>query len=107
MQFPLLSRSGLIKKLIAEFPNEDGSTCVFQFHDVPGGAKTFELVTKFCYGVKIEITALNVVSLRCAAEYLQMTENYGEGNLISQTEALLEEVLSNWPDSIKALETCE
>ncbi|KAK4281486.1 hypothetical protein QN277_012971 [Acacia crassicarpa] len=107
-KFPLLSRSGLIKKLIAEFPNEDGSqACVFQFHDVPGGAKTFELVTKFCYGVKIEITALNVVSLRCAAEYLQMTENYGEGNLISQTEALLEEVLSNWPDSIKALETCE
>ncbi|XP_028776033.1 BTB/POZ domain-containing protein At5g03250 [Neltuma alba] len=106
-KFPLLSRSGLLKRLIAEFPNDDGSTCVMQLHDVPGGAKTFELVTKFCYGVKIEITALNVVSLRCAAEYLQMTENYGEGNLISQTEALLDEVFSNWPDSIKALETCE
>lgn len=107
MQFPLLSRSGLLKTLIADFPNEDGSPCCLQLHDVPGGAKTFELVTKFCYGVKIEITALNVVGLRCAAEYLQMNENYGEGNLISQTEALLDEVFGNWPDSIKALETCE
>ncbi|KAF7818621.1 BTB/POZ domain-containing protein [Senna tora] len=106
-KFPLLSRSGLLKKLIAEFSNEDGSNSVLQLHDVPGGAKTFELITKFCYGVKIEVTALNVVSLRCAAEYLQMTESYGEGNLISQTEALLNEVFSNWPDSIKALETCE
>lgn len=103
----MLSRSGLLKKLLAEFSNEDGSSCTLQLHDVPGGAKTFELITKFCYGVKIEVTALNVVSLRCAAEYLQMTENYGEGNLIVQTEALLNEVFSNWPDSIKALETCE
>lgn len=107
MQFPLLSRSGLLKKLIAESTNEDGSSCVLQLHDIPGGAKTFELVTKFCYGVKLEITALNVVSLRCAAEYLQMTENYGEDNLIGYTESFLNEVFSNWPDSIKALETCE
>ncbi|XP_020237031.1 BTB/POZ domain-containing protein At5g03250-like [Cajanus cajan] len=106
-KFPLLSRSGLLKKLIAESSNEDGSSCVLQLHDVPGGAITFENITRFCYGVKIDITSLNVVSLRCAAEYLQMTENYGEGNLVAQTEAFLNEVFSNWPDSIKALETCE
>ncbi|KAG5115954.1 hypothetical protein JHK84_042067 [Glycine max] len=69
--------------------------------------KIFEDITRFCYGVKLEITSLNVVSLRCAAEYLQMTENYGEGNLVAQTEAFLNEIFSNWPDSIKALETCE
>lgn len=103
----MLSRSGLLKKLIADFSSEDGTSCVLQLHDVPGGDKTFDLVTKFCYGVKIEVTPLNVVSLRCAAEYLQMNENYGEGNLISQTEAFLNEVFSNWSDSIKALQTCE
>ncbi|KAG4971304.1 hypothetical protein GLYMA_13G221200v4 [Glycine max] len=106
-KFPLLSRSGLLKKLIAESSKEDGSSCVLQLHDVPGGAKTFKDITRFCYGVKLEITSLNVVSLRCAAEYLQMTENYGEGNLVAQTEAFLNEIFSNWPDSIKALETCE
>ncbi|XP_057984095.1 BTB/POZ domain-containing protein At5g03250-like isoform X2 [Malania oleifera] len=106
-KFPLLSRSGLLEKLTEEFSCEDGSSCVLQLHDLPGGAKAFELVAKFCYGVKIELSALNVVSLRCAAEYLRMSEDYGEGNLIAQTEAFLNEVFGNWPDSIKALESCE
>ncbi|POO01675.1 Voltage dependent potassium channel [Trema orientale] len=110
-KFPLLSRSGLLEKLIEEFNNgreEAGSaSCVLELHDLPGGAKAFELIAKFCYGVKTELSASNVVSLRCAAEYLQMTEDFGEGNLISQTESLLNEVFSNWGDSIKALETCE
>ncbi|CBI32738.3 unnamed protein product, partial [Vitis vinifera] len=106
-KFPLLSRSGLLEKLIENCSNEDGSHCVLQLHELPGGAKAFELVTKFCYGVKIELTSLNIVSLRCAAEYLQMNENYGEGNLIAQTEGFLNEVFSNWVDSIKALGTCE
>lgn len=107
LQFPLLSRSGLLEKLIEEFSSEDGSVCLLQLHDVPGGAKAFELIAKFCYGVKIELSALNVVSLRCAAEYLLMTEDYGEGNLISQTEGFFNEVFGDWMDTIKALETCE
>ncbi|MED6120370.1 hypothetical protein PIB30_020386 [Stylosanthes scabra] len=106
-KFPLLSRSGLLKKLIEELSTDDGYGCTFQLHDIPGGAKAFELIAKFCYGLKIDITPLNVVSLRCAAEYLEMTENYGEANLVSLTEAFLNEVYSTWPDSIKALETCE
>lgn len=36
-----------------------------------------------------------------------MTEEYGEGNLIAQTENFLNEVFGNWTDTIKALETCE
>lgn len=80
---------------------------MLQLHELPGGAKAFGLVTKFFYGVKIELTSLNVVGLRCAAEYLEMNENYGEGNLIAQTEVFLNEVFSNWVDSIKALGTCE
>ena len=107
LQFPLLSRSGLLEKLIEEFSSEDGSGCLLQLHDVPGGAKAFELIAKFCYGVKIELSALNVVSLRCAAEYLLMTEDYGEVNLISQTEGFFNEVFGDWTDTIKALETCE
>lgn len=87
--------------------NSDGSPCILQLSQLPGGAKSFELVAKFCYGVKIELTSMNVVSLRCASEYLQMTEEYGEGNLIAQTEAFLSEVFGNWTDTIKALETCE
>ncbi|KAJ0235106.1 BTB/POZ domain-containing protein [Hirschfeldia incana] len=106
-KFPLLSRSGLLEKLIEESSSDDGSSCVLSLDDIPGGGKTFELITKFCYGVKIELTAFNVVSLRCAAEYLEMTDNYGEGNLVGMTETFLNEVFGNWTDSIKALQTCE
>ncbi|GFP83169.1 BTB/POZ domain-containing protein at5g03250 [Phtheirospermum japonicum] len=105
-KFPLLSRSGLLEKLIAENTSPK-SSCVLQLNQLPGGAKAFELVAKFCYGVKIELTSMNVVSLRCAAESLQMTEDFGEGNLVAQTESFLNEVFGNWTDTIKALETCE
>ncbi|RAL47552.1 hypothetical protein DM860_011290 [Cuscuta australis] len=112
-KFPLLSRSGLLDKLIRESSINDGlsssssSTCILQLGDIPGGAKAFELVAKFCYSIKIELTPSNVVSVRCAAEYLQMTEEYGEGNLITQAEAFLNQVFASWADTIKALETCE
>ncbi|KAL5577354.1 hypothetical protein UlMin_019053 [Ulmus minor] len=107
-KFPLLSRSGVMEKLIAEASEEGEEGCVLNLPDIPGGAKTFELVAKFCYGVKLELTASNVVYLRCAAESLEMTEEYGESNLISQTETFLNQVvLRNWKDSLKALQTCD
>lgn len=106
-KFPLLSRSGVMEKLIAEASEEGDRNCTISLNDIPGGAKTFELVAKFCYGVKHEITASNVVHLRCAAEYLEMTEEYGEDNLISQTEIFFNQVvLKNWKDSLKSLQTC-
>ncbi|KAJ4911998.1 putative BTB/POZ domain-containing protein [Raphanus sativus] len=104
-KFPLLSRSGYFETL---FSTASESTCVAQLHDIPGGPDTFLLVAKFCYGARPEVTPENVVSLRCAAEYLQMSENYGDANLISLTESFLNEnVFTNWDDSIKALESCE
>ncbi|KAK4488150.1 hypothetical protein RD792_003892 [Penstemon davidsonii] len=106
-KFPLLSRSGVMERLIAE-ASEGEESCVIELPDIPGGAKTFELIAKFCYGVKLELTAANVVYLRCASEHLEMTEEYGEGNLISQTEIFFNQVvLRNWKDSLKALQTCD
>lgn len=111
-KFPLLSRSRTLEELVGESSedekkSEDERRCVLQLHDIPGGAIVFLLIAKFCYGVKLELTATNVVVLRCAADYLQMTEDYGEGNLITLTETFLNEVFGNWVDTIKALETCE
>lgn len=105
-KFPLLSRSGVMERLIAEASEQEDKVCTITLPNIPGGAKTFELVAKFCYGVKHEITASNVVHLRCAAEHLEMTEEYGEDNLISQTETFFNQiVLKNWKDSLKALQT--
>ncbi|XP_062110257.1 BTB/POZ domain-containing protein At5g03250-like [Humulus lupulus] len=107
-KFPLLSRSGFLENLIGESSGKDENKCTtLQLHDLPGGAKVFLLIAKFCYGVKVELNASNIVSIRCAAEYLQMTEDYGEGNLILQTENFLNEIFGHWTDSLKVLETCE
>ncbi|WOK99515.1 BTB/POZ domain-containing protein [Canna indica] len=106
-KFPLLSKSGLLEKLIEEYSDEEEDT-VIKLNDVPGGAQAFELVAKFCYGVKLELTSSNIVQLRCAAEHLEMTEEIAEGNLINQTENFFNQtVLHSWKDAIKALQTCD
>ncbi|CAI0440193.1 unnamed protein product [Linum tenue] len=76
--------------------------------DLPGGPDAFELAAKFCYGIAVDLTASNISGLRCAAEYMEMTEDLEEGNLIFKTEAFLSYVvLSSWRDSIVVLKNCE
>ena len=76
--------------------------------DLPGGPEAFELAAKFCYGIAVDLTAANISGLRCAAEYLEMTEDLEEGNLTFKTEAFLSYVvLSSWRDSIVVLKSCE
>jgi hypothetical protein len=43
--------------------------------------------------VKVELTPINVVALRCVAEYLEMTNEFGDGNLIVKAEAFLQQVV--------------
>lgn len=82
--------------------------CQLTLNDFPGGSETFELAAKFCYGVKVDLTASNVGPLRCAGEFLEMTEEYSEDNLISKTERFFSQhVLKSLKDSVKALKSCE
>ncbi|KAM1326740.1 hypothetical protein ACFX14_011256 [Malus domestica] len=60
------------------------SSAKYPFLDFPGGSETFEIAAKFCYGVKIDLSSSNVVPLRCAGKYLEMTDEYSEDNLISK-----------------------
>ncbi|CAK9869678.1 unnamed protein product [Sphagnum jensenii] len=105
-KFPLVARCGRIRKLISTSGELDNR--LLQLPDVPGGAEAFELAAKFCYGINFDITIYNVALLRCAAEYLEMTEAYGDNNLIARTEKFLSEmVLLNLADSIAVLHNCE
>lgn len=136
-KFPLMSRSKRLHTLIAEQEanprrrgrrrssaseaeagegieeeeeevEEDEEQCQISLPEFPGGSETFESAAKFCYGVKIELTAANVAPLRCAGEYLEMTEEFAEDNLISKTERFLTQfVLRNIKESIKTLKSCE
>ncbi|XP_022751337.1 BTB/POZ domain-containing protein At5g66560-like [Durio zibethinus] len=76
--------------------------------DFPGGSETFETTAKFCYGVKIDLSSSTVVPLRCAAEFLEMTDEFSEDNLISKTERFLSQsIFKSLKESIKALKSCE
>ncbi|KAJ4748985.1 BTB/POZ domain-containing protein family [Rhynchospora pubera] len=105
-KFPLINRSGTLQEEVNKSQDDESGTCEVNLSDIPGGFKTFELVARFFYDIKIELNAQNIVALRCAGEFLKMTDDFGEGNLITQTENFLTEVLSNWNDSIRALQTC-
>ncbi|CAN6874478.1 unnamed protein product [Brassica oleracea] len=79
-----------------------------KLEDFPGSSESFEMVAKFCYGVKIDLSAYSAVPLRCAAEHLEMTEEYSPDNLISKTERFLSHsVYKSLRESIKALQACE
>ncbi|KAF9604805.1 hypothetical protein IFM89_014130 [Coptis chinensis] len=98
MQFPLVSRSGRIRKLVTE--RRDSGTSRVELLNLPGGAESFELAAKFCYGVNFEITSLNVANLCCVSDYLEMTEEYAKDNLGSRAETYLDTIVC------KSLEMC-
>lgn len=103
---PFITRSGKMDRVMYE--SRDGTTNKIVLDDVPGGPESFELAARFCYGIAVDLTANNISGLRCAAEYLEMTEDLEEGNLIFKAEAFLNYVvLSSWRDSIEVLKNCE
>lgn len=81
---------------------------MLKLESFPGGSETFETILKFCYGLPIDFNSDNVAALRCASEFLEMTEELEDGNLISKTEAFLTfVVLSSWKDTVTVLKSCE
>ncbi|CAN7094508.1 unnamed protein product [Brassica rapa subsp. narinosa] len=103
----LLSKCGFIKKLTSESSN-DSNISVIKLPDFPGGAEAFELAIKSCYGINLEMNAENIAMLRCAAEYLDMTEEHSVANLVETTEVYLSEViLKSLPSSVKVLQRSE
>ncbi|KAM7464668.1 hypothetical protein LguiA_032789 [Lonicera macranthoides] len=104
-KFPLLSKCLRLQRLCSESP-ESTQHQIIQLPDFPGGIEAFELCAKFCYGITITLSALNIVSARCAAEYLQMTEDVEKGNLIYKLEVFFNScILHGWKDSIVTLQS--
>ncbi|TYK15877.1 BTB/POZ domain-containing protein DOT3 [Cucumis melo var. makuwa] len=79
-----------------------------ELENFPGGSKAFEMVLKYCYGFPVDLNSSNVAPLRCASEFLEMTEEFEDGNLICKTESFLTfVVLLSWKESLAVLKTCE
>ncbi|EOA20590.1 hypothetical protein CARUB_v10000901mg [Capsella rubella] len=106
-KFPLISKCGYISSIeLQPSPSESGGYHL-KLENFPGGADTFETILKFCYNLPLDLNPLNVASLRCASEYLYMTEEFEAGNLISKTEAFITFVVfSSWRDTLTVLRSC-
>uniref|UniRef100_A0A5B7AUQ0 BTB/POZ domain-containing protein n=1 Tax=Davidia involucrata TaxID=16924 RepID=A0A5B7AUQ0_DAVIN len=80
------------------------------FHDFPGGAEGFELLTRFCYSNgKIEINPFNLSLLHCIAHFMEMNKSIsGTINLFEQTNKSLEEIRYwTWSELLVALKQCQ
>lgn len=75
-------------------------------HEIPGGSTAFEICAKFCYGMTVTLNAHNVVSVYCAADYLEMYETVDKGNLVYKISVFLNSsIFRSWKDSIIVLQT--
>ncbi|KAM7250141.1 hypothetical protein ACFE04_022024 [Oxalis oulophora] len=103
-KFPLLSKCARLQKLCTE--SESSPHQLIQLPNFPGGIESFELCAKFCYGITITLSAHNIIAARCAAEYLQMTEDVEKGNLIYKLEVFFNScILRGWKDCIITLQS--
>lgn len=103
----MVSKCGYISQIELQ-PSISNLGYDLKLENFPGGSESFEIILKFCYGLPVDLNSNNVASLRCASEFLEMTEELDDGNLITKTEAFLTfVVLSSWRDSITVLKSCE
>ncbi|PKI72956.1 hypothetical protein CRG98_006656 [Punica granatum] len=82
------------------------------FHDFPGEAEGFELMSIFCYNNgKVRITPDNVVLLNLVAHYMQMEDDETScmtPNLVHQTETSLRGISYwSWSELSSALKQCQ
>ncbi|CAL9761525.1 unnamed protein product, partial [Musa acuminata subsp. burmannicoides] len=105
-KFMLVANSGYIRRKVME--SERANLGCIDLSDMPGGAEVFEKAAKFCYGMNFEISVHNVAALRCAAEYLQMTEDYSRGNLAERAEEFINQAaVKTLPGAVALLRSCE
>ncbi|KAK6141230.1 hypothetical protein DH2020_025027 [Rehmannia glutinosa] len=102
LQHPLICKSGYFSEKLKE------SNEIELPPDFPGGPDTFEMIALFIYGSSTLVDPFNVASLRCAAEFLNMTEEFGgTGNLCERFDIYLNQVvLQSWNDTLIVLQNC-
>ncbi|KAH7842741.1 hypothetical protein Vadar_008620 [Vaccinium darrowii] len=99
---PLYSKSGYFKR------NLNDSNEIELPQTFPGGPEAFEMIALFIYGSSTLVDPFNVASLRCAAEFLEMTEVHASGNLCDRFDIYLNQVvLQSWDDTLIVLQKCQ
>ncbi|XWS54288.1 hypothetical protein CRYUN_Cryun10bG0077600 [Craigia yunnanensis] len=104
----ICSFSGRLSKLFGKSTSAKRNKVIF--HDFPGGAENFELISRFCYdNGKIDINPSNISLLYSAAQFMEMNNSVsGNCNLLEKTKKSIEEISYwTWPDLLVALKHCQ
>ncbi|KAI5414407.1 hypothetical protein KIW84_040058 [Lathyrus oleraceus] len=100
----LLPKCGLLQRLCDE--SIDSESVNMELHDIPGGKEAFEIYSKFCYGISIEISARNFIPSYSASKFLIMNDFVAKGNFEGKLEVFFNSfILESWKDSIATLWT--
>ncbi|KAF5741461.1 BTB/POZ domain-containing protein [Tripterygium wilfordii] len=103
------SYSGRLRKLFGKSAGTAENLKVL-FHDFPGGAECFELISMFCYNNgRVNINPSNIYLLYCGAQFMEMNCSVsGKHNLLEKTEKSLDEIgYWTWPELLVALKHCQ
>ncbi|XP_021690541.2 BTB/POZ domain-containing protein At3g22104 [Hevea brasiliensis] len=80
------------------------------FNDFPGGAESFELMSRFFYNKgKIDITPYNISLLHCASQFMEMNISVsGTQNMLEQIEKSLQEINDwTWSELLITIKQCQ
>ncbi|KAJ0972721.1 hypothetical protein J5N97_020680 [Dioscorea zingiberensis] len=106
-KFPPLSKCGKGAHTLEESENTRMEVHL-TLDGCPGGLDTFINAAKICYGFKVELSPTSILVVYCVAEFLGMTDEFGEEKLLAQAEAYFHKVvLRNWNDCIVALQSAD
>ncbi|KAJ4887102.1 BTB/POZ domain-containing protein [Raphanus sativus] len=95
--------SGTLRKLLGTSTSSSNSNLKVIFNDFPGGAESFELVSRFCYSNgQFTVVPSNVVLFHCAAKLMEVIE------VLEQTEKCMQEIRSwAWSEVLLGLKQCQ
>ncbi|XVF66938.1 hypothetical protein PTKIN_Ptkin10aG0080200 [Pterospermum kingtungense] len=104
----ICSFSGRLSKLLGKSPSAKRNKVIF--HDFPGGAESFELISRFCYNNgEIDISPSNIFLLYSTAQFMEMNNSASrQSNLLEKTKKSVEEISYwTWSDLLVALKHCQ
>ncbi|CAH8383557.1 unnamed protein product [Eruca vesicaria subsp. sativa] len=96
--------SETLRKLLGKTTcSSNGNNIKVIFKDFPGGAESFELVTRFCYSNgHFTVVPSNLVLFHCAAKFMEVT------TVLEQTEKCIEEIRYwTWSEVLLGLKQCQ
>ncbi|KAL4347992.1 hypothetical protein GQ457_17G023420 [Hibiscus cannabinus] len=100
----ICSFSGRLSRLFGKSASAKRNKVIF--HDFPGGAGNFELISRFCYNNgEIDINPSNISLLYSAARFMEMNDSVPRNrNLLEKTAKAVEEIeYWTWSDVLVAL----